>query len=87
MIFHLAQLSQEAQMSATVAIVGTLVGVCGTLFTWLMRANSKTQDNLEKLATETRAEKKKCDEDREVLHAKVHDLAVQVALVKKDIPS
>jgi hypothetical protein len=52
-----------------------------------MRANSKTQDNLEKLATETRAEKKKCDEDREVLHAKVHDLAVQVALVKKDIPA
>ena len=84
MIFYLAQLSQEAQMSATLAIVGALGGVCVTLFTWLMRANSKTESNLEKLAAETRADKKKCDEDREVLHTKLHDLAVMVAQVKRN---
>lgn len=84
MIFYLAQLSQEAQMSATLAIVGALGGVCVTLFTWLMRANSKTESNLEKLAQETRLEKKKCDEDRELLHQKFHELAISVAQVKKN---
>ena len=84
MIFHLAQLSQEAQMTATIAIVGTLGTVCATLFAYVMRATAKTQDNLEKLATETRADKKKCDEDREILHTKLHDLAIMVAQVKRN---
>jgi hypothetical protein len=85
MIFYLAQLSQEAQMTATIAIVGTLGTVCATLFTYVMRANSKTQENLEKLAVETRAEKQKCDEDRELLHAKFHELAISIAQVKKNV--
>jgi uncharacterized membrane-anchored protein YhcB (DUF1043 family) len=84
MIFYFAQLSQEAQMTATIAIVGALVTGMGTVFALLMKANLKTQENLEKLATETRADKKKCDEDREILHTKFHDLAIMVAQVKKN---
>jgi ABC-type transporter MlaC component len=49
-----------------------------------MKANTKTQDNLEKLAVETKADLKECREDRDVLHSKFHELAMQVAQVKRN---
>ena len=84
MMFLLAQLSQEAQLGVTTALLTTMAGVITTLFLWLMKSNAKTQDNLEKLAIETKADLKECREDRDVLHSKFHDLAMQVAQVKRD---
>jgi ABC-type transporter MlaC component len=83
MIF-LAQLSQEAQLGVTTALLTTMAGVITTLFLWLMKSNAKTQDNLEKLAVETKADLKECREDRDVLHSKFHELAMQVAQVKRN---
>ena len=83
-MFLLAQLSQEAQLGVTTALLTTMAGVITTLFLWLMKSNAKTQDNLEKLAIETKADLKECREDRDVLHSKFHDLAMQVAQVKRD---
>jgi ABC-type transporter MlaC component len=80
----LAQLSQEAQLGVTTALLTTMAGVITTLFLWLMKSNAKTQDNLEKLAIETKADLKECREDRDVLHSKFHELAVQIAQVKRD---
>ena len=80
----LAQLSQEAQLGVTTALLTTMAGVITTLFLWLMKSNAKTQDNLEKLAVETKADLKECREDRDVLHSKFHELAMQVAQVKRD---
>jgi ABC-type transporter MlaC component len=79
----LAQLSQEAQLGVTTALLTTMAGVITTLFLWLMKSNAKTQDNLEKLAIETKADLKECREDRDVLHSKFHELAMQVAQVKR----
>ena len=79
-----AQLSQEAQLGVTTMLLTTMATVIATLFLWLMKANTKTQDNLEKLAIETKADLKECREDRDVLHAKFHELAMQVAQVKRD---
>jgi ABC-type transporter MlaC component len=84
MMFLLAQLSQEAQLGVTTALLTTMAGVITTLFLWLMKANTKTQDNLEKLAIETKADLKECREDRDVLHSKFHELAMQVAQVKRN---
>jgi ABC-type transporter MlaC component len=61
-----------------------MAGVITTLFLWLMKSNAKTQDNLEKLAIETKADLKECREDRDVLHSKFHELAMQVAQVKRN---
>jgi hypothetical protein len=80
----LAQLSQEAQLSVTAAAMTTMGGAVATMFLYYIKANAKTQDNLEKLAIETKADLKECREDREVLHSKFHELAVQVAQVKRD---
>jgi ABC-type transporter MlaC component len=80
----LAQLSQEAQLGVTTMLLTTMATVIATLFLWLMKANAKTQDNLEKLAVETKADLKECREDRDVLHSKFHELAMQVAQVKRD---
>ena len=80
----LAQLSQEAQLGVTTALLTTMAGVITTLFLWLMKSNAKTQDNLEKLAIETKADLKECREDRDVLHSKFHELAMQVAQVKRN---
>ena len=80
----LAQLSQEAQLGVTTMLLTTMATVIATLFLWLMKANAKTQDNLEKLAVETKADLRECREDRDVLHSKFHELAVQVAQVKRD---
>jgi ABC-type transporter MlaC component len=80
----LAQLSQEAQLGVTTALLTTMAGVITTLFLWLMKSNAKTQDNLEKLAVETKADLKECREDRDVLHSKFHELAMQVAQVKRN---
>jgi ABC-type transporter MlaC component len=80
----LAQLSQEAQLGVTTMLLTTMATVIATLFLWLMKANAKTQDNLEKLAVETKADLKECREDRDVLHTKFHELAMQVAQVKRD---
>jgi ABC-type transporter MlaC component len=80
----LAQLSQEAQLGVTTALLTTMAGVITTLFLWLMKSNAKTQDNLEKLAIETKADLKECREDRDVLHGKFHELAMQVAQVKRN---
>jgi hypothetical protein len=82
MIF--AQLSQEAQLGVTTALLTTMAGAITTLFLYFLKANAKTQDNLEKLATETKADLRECREDREVLHSKFHELAVQIAQVKRD---
>jgi ABC-type transporter MlaC component len=82
--FFLAQLSQEAQLGVTTALLTTMAGVITTLFLWLMKSNAKTQDNLEKLAIETKADLKECREDRDVLHSKFHELAMQVAQVKRN---
>jgi ABC-type transporter MlaC component len=84
MMFLLAQLSQEAQLGVTTALLTTMAGVITTLFLWLMKSNAKTQDNLEKLAIETKADLKECREDRDVLHSKFHELAMQVAQVKRN---
>jgi hypothetical protein len=84
MMFLLAQLSQEAQLGVTTALLTTMAGVITTLFLWLMKSNAKTQDNLEKLAVETKADLKECREDRDVLHSKFHELAMQVAQVKRN---
>ena len=84
MNFFLAQLSQEAQLGVTTALLTTMAGVITTLFLWLMKSNAKTQDNLEKLAVETKADLKECREDRDVLHSKFHELAMQVAQVKRN---
>ena len=83
-MFLLAQLSQEAQLGVTTALLTTMAGVITTLFLWLMKSNAKTQDNLEKLAIETKADLKECREDRDVLHSKFHELAMQVAQVKRN---
>ena len=83
-MFLLAQLSQEAQLGVTTALLTTMAGVITTLFLWLMKSNAKTQDNLEKLAVETKADLKECREDRDVLHSKFHELAMQVAQVKRN---
>ena len=83
MFVLLAQLSQEAQLGVTTALLTTMAGVITTLFLWLMKSNAKTQDNLEKLAIETKADLKECREDRDVLHTKFHELAMQVAQVKR----
>jgi hypothetical protein len=82
MIF--AQLSQEAQLGVTTALLTTMAGAITTLFLYFLKANAKTQDNLEKLATETKADLRECREDREVLHSKFHELAMQIAQVKRD---
>jgi hypothetical protein len=84
MIFYLAQLSQEAQLSVTAAAMTTMGGAVATMFLYYKSANTKTQENLEKLAIETKADLKECREDRDVLHAKFHELAVQVAQVKRN---
>jgi ABC-type transporter MlaC component len=84
MMFLFAQLSQEAQLGVTTALLTTMAGVITTLFLWLMKSNAKTQDNLEKLAVETKADLKECREDRDVLHSKFHELAMQVAQVKRN---
>ena len=79
-----AQLSQEAQLGVTTALLTTMAGAITTLFLYFLKANAKTQDNLEKLAIETKADLRECREDREVLHGKFHELAVQIAQVKRD---
>jgi hypothetical protein len=79
-----AQLSQEAQLGVTTALLTTMAGAVTTLFLYFLKANAKTQENLEKLAIETKADLKECREDREILHSKFHELAIQVAQVKRD---
>ena len=81
MIF--AQLSQEAQLGVTTALLTTMAGAVTTLFLYFLKANAKTQDNLEKLAVETKADLKECREDRDVLHGKLHELAMQVASIER----
>jgi ABC-type transporter MlaC component len=84
MFMLLAQLSQEAQLSVTAAAMTTMGGAVATMFLYYIKANAKTQDNLEKLAVETKADLKECREDRDVLHSKFHELAMQVAQVKRN---
>lgn len=45
---------------------------------------SDQQDNLEKLAVETKADLKECREDRDLWHSKFHEFAMQVAQVKRN---
>ena len=66
------------------AVCGSLSGAVVFLFGVNQKQNTKTQEKLEKFADETRADLKECRDDREVLHAKFHDLAIQLAQVKKE---
>ena len=60
------------------AVVGSLSSAVVYLFTWLMKSNANTQDKLEKFVVETKADLDECRKDREVLHAKIHDLVCTV---------
>lgn len=75
----IAQLSQDSLVVIIgMAVVGSLSSAVVYLFTWLMKANSNTQEKLEKFVVETKADLDECRKDREVLHAKIHDLVCTV---------
>ena len=81
----LAQLSQDSMIVIIgMAVCGSLSGAVVFLFGVNQKQNARTQEKLEKFADETRTDLKECRDDREVLHAKFHDLAIQLAQVKRD---
>ena len=83
MIF--AQLSQDSMIVIVgMAVCGSLSGAVVFLFGINQKQNLRTQDKLEKFAEETKVDLKECRDDRELLHSKIHDLAVQFAQVRRE---
>ena len=81
----LAQLSQDSLVVVIgMAICGSLSGAVVFLYGVNQKQNLRTQDKFEKFAEETKQDLKECREDRELLHQKIHDLAIQFAQVKRD---
>lgn len=73
MMFIIAQLSQEAQLGITTAAITTMGGVVSFLFAYVM-----------KFVAETKLDLKECKEDREALHEKLHELALEFGRSRKD---
>lgn len=63
----LAQISQETALGIGTAAMTTMGGVVSFLFAYVM-----------KFVSDTKADLKECKEDRDVLHEKLHNLALQV---------
>jgi hypothetical protein len=63
----LAQISQEAALGIGTAMMTTMCGVVSFLFAYVMKFVSDTKSDL-----------KECKEDRDVLHEKLHALALEV---------
>lgn len=65
--FFIAQISQEAALGIGTAAMTTMGGVVSFLFAYVM-----------KFVADVKADLKECKEDRDLLHDKLHALALEV---------
>ena len=69
----LAQLSQEAALGIGTAAITTMGGVVSFLFAYVMKFVADVKEDL-----------KECKEDRDLLHDKLHNLALEVGKNKRE---